>query len=100
MKDGAPLSLESFFEETELEFEDSAANQCETVLTAMLFEDLLDNLRNKAPELAPIFEMHYDGKSQRTIANLINRPQSSVNDMIKRMRAILQQHINRDDLAR
>ena len=41
MKDGAPLSLESFFEETELEFEDPDANQCEAILTAMLFEDLL-----------------------------------------------------------
>lgn len=66
----------------------------------MLFEDLLETLHNKTPELAPIFEMLYDGNSQRTIANLINKPQSSVNDMIKRMRAILQQHINRDDLAR
>ena len=100
MKDGAPLSLESFFEETELEFEDPAANQCEIILTAILFEDLLENLRKKAPELAPIFEMLYDGKSQRTIANLINKPQSSVNDMIKRMRTILQQHIGRDDLGR
>lgn len=100
MKDGAPLSLESFFEETELEFEDSAANQCKTILTAMLFEDLINSLRNKAPELAPIFEMLYDGKSQRAIGDLINKPQSSVNDMIKRMRTILQQHISRDDLAR
>lgn len=100
MKDGAPLSLESFFEETELEFEDPAANQCETILAAILFEDLLDSLRKKAPELAPIFEMLYDGKSQRTIATLINKPQSSVNDMIKRMRTILQQHTNRDDLGK
>lgn len=100
MKDGVPLSLESFYEETELEFEDPAANQCETILTAMLFEDLLKSLRNKTPELAPIFEMLYDGKSQRTIANLINKPQSSVNDMIKRMRTILQQYISRNDLAR
>ena len=66
----------------------------------MLFEDLLKSLRNKAPELAPIFEMLYDGKSQRIIANLINKPQSSVNDMIKRIRAILQQHISRDDLEK
>jgi len=66
----------------------------------MLFEDLLESLRNKAPELAPIFEMLYDGKSQRNIANLINKPQSSVNDIIKRMRTILQQHIIRDVLGR
>ena len=100
MKDGAPLSLESFFEETEREFEDPDANQCEAILTAMLFEDLFESLRNQAPELAPIFEMLYDGKSQHTIAHLMNKPQSSVNDMVKRMRAILQQRISRDDLAR
>ena len=100
MKEGATLSLDSFYQENAFEFEDPAANQCETILTAMLFEDLLKSLRNKAPELAPIFEMLYDGKSQRIIANLINKPQSSVNDMIKRIRAILQQHISRDDLAK
>ena len=100
MKDGAPLSLESFFEETELEFEDADANQCEAILTAMLFEDLFESLRNQAPELAPIFEMLYDGKSQRTIATIIDKPQSSLNYMIKRMKKILQQHISRDDLER
>ena len=100
MKDGAPLSLESFFKETKLEFEDPGANQSEAILTAMLFEDLLEMLHQQAPDLASIFEMLYDGKSQRTIAHLINKPQSSVNDMVKRMRAILQQRISRDDLAR
>ena len=100
MKDGAPLSLESFFEETELEFEAPDAIQCEAILTAMLFEDLFESLRNQAPELAPIFEMLYDGKSQRTIATIIDKPQSSLNYMIKRMKKILQQHISRDDLER
>ena len=100
MKDGAPLSLESFFEETELEFEAPDAIQCEAILTAMLFEDLFESLRNQAPELAPIFEMLYDGKSQRTIATIIDKPQSSLNYMIKRMKKILQQHISRDDLTR
>jgi len=100
MKDGAPLSLESFFEETELEFEDPDANQCEAILTAMLFEDLLEKLHSQAPELAPIFEMLYDGKSQRTIATIIGKPQSSLNYMVKRMEKIIQQHIRRDDLAR
>ena len=100
MKDGAPLSLESFFEETELEFEDPDTNQCEAILTAMLFEDLLEKLRSQAPELAPIFEMLYDGKSQRTIATIIGKPQSSLNYMVKRMEKIIQQHIKRDDFAK
>lgn len=99
MKDGAPLSLESFFEETELEFEDPDANQCEAILTAMLFEDLLEKLHSQAPELASIFEMLYDGKSQYAIAELIGKPQTTVNYMVKRMRTILQRHIGREDLG-
>ncbi len=100
MKEGATLSLEAFFEENELEFEDASANQCETILTAMLFEDLLDKLRKLAPELTPILEMLYDGKSQYAIAELIGKPQTTVNYMIKRMRMILQQQVNREDLSR
>jgi hypothetical protein len=100
MKAGAPLSLESFFEETKLEFEDTSANQCETILTAMLFEDLLEILRKKAPDLSSIFEMLYDEKSQYAIAELINKAQTSVNYLIKRLRTLLQQNISRDDLLR
>ena len=99
MKDGAPLSLESFFEETELEFKDPDANQCEAILTAMLFEDLLEKLHQQAPDLASIFEMLYDGKSQYAIAELIGKPQTTVNYMIKRMRLILQQHVINEDLG-
>ena len=98
MKEGATLSLEAFFEENELEFEAAYAIQCETILTAMLFDDLLDKLRQLAPELAPIFEMLYDGQSQYAIAKLIGKPQTTVNYMIKRMRMILQQHVGREDL--
>ena len=100
MKQGSPLSLDSFYKENSFEFEDHNSNHCEAILTAMVFENLLKSLRSKAPELATIFEMLYDGNSQRTIANFINKPQSSVNDMIKRMRTILQQYISRDDLAK
>ena len=99
MKDGAPLSLESFFEETELEFDDPDANQCEAILTAMLFEDLLEKLHQQAPDLASIFEMLYDGKSQYAIADLIGKPQTTVNYMVKRMRIILQQQVGREDLG-
>lgn len=100
MKEGATLSIEAFFEENELEFEDASANQCEIILSAMLFEDLLDKLRQLAPELATIFEMLYDGKSQRTIATIIGKPQSSLNYMVKRMEKIIQQHIRREDFSR
>ena len=100
MKEGATLSIEAFFEKNELEFEDASANQCETILSAMLFEDLLDNLRQLARELTPIFEMLYDGQSQYAIAELIGKPQTTVNYMVKRMRSILQHDVSRDDLAK
>ena len=46
-----------------------------------------------------IFEMLYDGKSQYAIAELIGKPQTTVNYMVKRMRTILQRHIGREDLG-
>lgn len=92
--------LEAFFEENELEFEDVSANQCETILIAMLFEDLLEKLHQQSPDLTPIFEMLYDGKSQYAITELIVKPQTTVNYMIKRMRIMLKQQVNREDLAR
>ena len=89
----------TFFDETELEFEDPDANQCEAILTVMLFEDLLEKLHQQSPDLASIFEMLYDGKSQYAIAELIGKPQTTVNYMVKRMRTILQRHIGREDLG-
>lgn len=100
MKEGATLSLDAFFEENELEFEDVSTNHFETILTAMLFEDLLEKLHQQAPDLASIFEMLYDVKSQYPIAELIGKPQTTVNYMIRRMRMILQQQVNREDLAK
>lgn len=98
MKSGAPLSLDYFYEKTELEFEEPSANQCDTILTAMIFEDLLGIVKQQDPSLVPIFEMLYDGKSQHAIAELIGKRQSTVNYMVKCLREILQQYVNREDL--
>jgi len=38
-------------------------------------------------------------QSQYTIAELIGKPQTTVNYMVKRMRTILQQHVGREDLG-
>lgn len=100
MKDGAPLSLDAFYEENGLEFEESSATQCDFVLTIMLFEDLLEKLHQQVPDLAIIFQMLYDGKTQRQIGKLIDKPQTTVNYMIKRMQKILQQQVEREDLLR
>lgn len=44
--------------------------------------------------------MLYDGKSQYAIAELIGKPQTTVNYMIKRMRMIPQQKVNRENISR
>jgi len=66
----------------------------------MLFEDLLEKLHSQAPELAPIFEMLYDGKSLRTIATIIGKPRSSLSYMVKPMEKNIQQDIRREDFSR
>jgi len=66
----------------------------------MLFEDLLEKLQSQASELAPIFEMLYDGKSLRTIATIIGKPQSSLSYMVKPMEKIIQQYIRRENFSR
>jgi len=43
--------------------------------------------------------MLFYGKSQYAIAELIVKPQTTVNCMVKRLRIILQQHVGRDDLG-
>lgn len=57
-------------------------------------------LYQQAPNLAIIFPMLYDGKTQRQIGKLIDKPQTTVNYMIKRMQKILQQQVEREDLLR
>ena len=100
MKKGATLSIEAFFEENELEFEYHDANHYGAILTAMIFEDLLEKLHSQEPELAKIFKMLYDGKSKRIISAIIGKPPSSLNYTVKRMEKIIQQHIRREDFSR
>lgn len=70
-----------------------------TVLTAVLFQDLMEKLRELDPELAEIFGLLYDGESQRSIAKIISaKSQSSVESKISRMRRILQQHVTRENI--
>lgn len=59
IKEGATLSLDSFYEENAFEFEDPTDNQCETILTAMLFEYLIGSIRS----------LNSQGKNQFSIFN-------------------------------
>ena len=99
MKTGSALSLNYLKDENGLEASEPVVDACGTVLTAVLFQDLMDKLRELDPELAKIFELLYDGKSQRSIAKIIGaKSQSSVESKVGRMRRILQQYVAREDI--
>ena len=99
MKTGTALSLDDLKDENGMEISEPAFDACDTALTAVLFQDLMDKLHELDPELAEIFELLYDGESQRSIAKIIGaKSQSSVESKIGRMRRILQQYVTREDI--
>lgn len=97
MKDGLPLSLDMFYEETELELPDDRQSH-RNIDAELLFEQLLSLLEKQAPELAHIFEEMYNGTSQREIERELGIAHGTMTDMVKRMREILQQFVSRDDI--
>lgn len=97
MKDGLPLSLDMFYEETELELPDDRQSHRD-IDAELLFEQLLSLLEKQAPELAHIFEEMYNGTSQREIERERGIAHGTMTDMVKRMREILQQFVSRDDI--
>ena len=99
MKTGTALSLDDLKDENGMEVSEPAFDACGTALTAVLFQDLMDKLHELDPELAEIFELLYDGESQRSIAKIIGaKSQSSVESKIGHMRRILQQYVTREDI--
>ena len=99
MKTGSELSLDDLKDENGIEVSEPTIDACRTVLTAVLFQDLMSILHELDPELADIFGLLYDGESQRSIAKIIGaKSQSSVESKISRIRRILQQHVTREDI--
>lgn len=98
-KTSSALSLDHLKDEDGLEASESVIDACSIALTAVLFQDLMDKLRDLDPELAEIFALLYDGESQRSIAKIIGaKSQSNVESKIGRMRRILQQYVTREDI--
>ena len=86
-------------EENGKEISEPIAETSSTILTAMLFQDLMDILNNQDPTLAEIFSLLYDGESPRSIARITGiNAQSTVQDRIRRIRHILQQYVSREDI--
>ena len=86
--------------ETRKEVPDPTIDTSNIALTMMLFNDLLKKLQEQDPQLAEIFSLLFDGESQRSIAKITGiKAKSSVESKIHRMRRILQQHVNREDIT-
>lgn len=99
LKTGSTISLDDMKEENGKEISEPIAETSSTILTAMLFQDLIDILNNQDPTLAEIFSLLYDGESQRSIARITGiNAQSTVQDRIRRIRHILQQYVSREDI--
>lgn len=99
MKTGSALSLDDLKDENGMEVSEPTIDACSTALTAVLFQDLMNKIRELDPELADIFGLLYDGESQRSIAKIIGaKSQSSVENKIGRMRRILQRYVTREDI--
>lgn len=100
MKTGSTISLENMKKETGKEVPEPTIDASSIALTAMLFNDLMKKLQEQDPQLAEIFSLLFDGESQRSIAKITGiKAQSSVESKIHRMRRILQQHVNREDIT-
>lgn len=99
LKTGSTISLDYMKEENGKEISEPIAETSSTILTAMLFQDLMDILNNQDPTLAEIFSLLYDGESQRSIARITGiNAQSTVQYRIRRIRHILQQYVSREDI--
>jgi len=97
MKDGQPLSLDAFYEETEYEVPDDSQS-IRNIDAGLLFEQLLELLKKQSPELAHIFAEMYNGSGQREIEREMGIAHGTMTDMVKRMRDILQQSVTREDI--
>ena len=100
MKTCSKISIENMKKETRKEVPDPTIDTSNIALTTMLFNDLMKKLQEQDPQLAEIFSLLFDGESQRSIAKITGiKAQSSVESKIHRMRRILQQHVNREDIT-
>ena len=98
LKDGAPLSLDSFFDEDGYEVATNPA-ESSSVLEEMLLQDCLELLREKDPVLADVFDELCEGISTRKIAdNLFDGNHWTARTSVDKVRQILGEFVKREDL--
>ena len=100
LKDGKALSLDRFYEENNLEFNDPADDKTDIILAIATLEDLITKLNSINPLYGRVIKMLYDGLSQRAIAATLGKPNSTTQDLIRKTRLEAQRIVSREDLYR
>lgn len=100
LKDGNALSLDRFYEDNNLEFDEPADDKTEIILALATLEDLITKLNSINPIYGSVIKMLYDGLSQRAIAATLGKPNSTTQDLIRKTRLEAQRIVSREDLYR
>lgn len=100
LKNGNALSLDRFYEENNLEFNEPADDKSEIILALATLEDLITKLNSINPIYGSVIKMLYDGLSQRAIAAALDKPNSTTQDLIRKTRLEAQRIVSREDLYR
>lgn len=100
LKDGKALSLDRFYEENNLEFNDPADDKTDIILAIATLEDLITKLDSINPLYGRVIKMLYAGLSQRAIAATLGKPNSTAQDLIRKARLEAQRIVSREDLYR
>lgn len=100
LKDGNALSLDRFYEENNLEFDEPTDDKTDVILALATLEDLIAKLNAINPIYGSIIKMLYDGLSQRAIAAALGKPSSTAQDLIRKTRLEAQSIVSREDLHR
>lgn len=100
LKDGSTLSLDRFYDENSLEFDEPADDKTDIILALATLEDLIAKLNAINPIYGNVIKMLYDGLSQRAIAVALGKPSSTTQDLIRKTRLEAQRIVSREDLCR
>lgn len=100
MKNGNSLSLDRFYEENNLEFDEPDDDKTDIILAFAALEDLIAKLNAINPIYGRVIKMLYDGLSQRAIAAALGKPNSTTQDLIRKAKLEAQRIVSREDLYR
>jgi hypothetical protein len=100
LKNGNALSLDRFYEENNLEFNEPADDKSKIILALATLEDLITKLNSINPIYGSVIKMLYDGLSQRAIAAALGKPNSTTQDLIRKAKLEAQRIVSREDLYR